>query len=162
MRRAAGFWLGWWVALAGLWLALDYTVAVPEVIAGAVAAALGASASTAVRAQRQVGSRFRTRWLGLAWRPFAQIAPDTWLLATVLWQRLVVGREVGGSFRAVAFRASDKDRSGPARRALAEGFGSVAPNTYVIGIDHEHDLMLVHQLVATPGNWSDVDPLELG
>ncbi|MCW3018653.1 MAG: hypothetical protein JWN10_961, partial [Solirubrobacterales bacterium] len=45
------------------------------------------------------------------------------------------------------------------RRALAESFGSLAPNTIVIGVDPERDLLLVHQLRGGGGR---VDVLELG
>jgi hypothetical protein len=47
------------------------------------------------------------------------------------------------------------------RRALAEGFGSLAPNTFVIGIDEDQHLILAHQLRRMPGRKS-VDVLELG
>ena len=39
-----------------------------------------------------------------------------------------------------------ESRREAARRALAESFGSLAPNTIVIGIDPERDLILAHQL----------------
>jgi hypothetical protein len=39
--------------------------------------------------------------------------------------------------------------------------GSLAPNTIVIGIDDERDLMLVHQL-RRDGGRDELDVLELG
>jgi hypothetical protein len=44
---------------------------------------------------------------------------------------------------------------------LAKEFGSFAPNSYVIGVDAERDLMLVHQLEPRGGR-DKLDPLELG
>ena len=50
-----------------------------------------------------------------------------------------------GQFRAVPFKAgtSESDRG---RYALTEIVGSLAPNTIVIGVDVDSDLLLVHQL----------------
>ena len=39
--------------------------------------------------------------------------------------------------------------------------GSIAPNTYVIDIDQDYQLILVHQLVPKPGDSKSIDPLEL-
>jgi hypothetical protein len=47
------------------------------------------------------------------------------------------------------------------QRALAEGFGSLAPNTFVIGIDRERELILAHQLRRKPPR-ETIDVLELG
>jgi hypothetical protein len=69
---------------------------------------------------------------------------------------------VGGSFRAVPFRAGGEDPEAAARRAIAEGVGSFAPNTYILDVDREHELILAHQLVPKPNQPKDIDPLELG
>ena len=37
------------------------------------------------------------------------------------------------------------------RRTLLVGGTSVAPNTFVLGIDPERDVMVVHRLVAAAG-----------
>jgi hypothetical protein len=82
----------------------------------------------------------------------------------VSWQalaQLVAPREVRGTLRAVPFRAGGEGSSDVGRRALAEGLGSLAPNTIVIGIDGERDLLLVHQLRRSGGR-EQLDVLELG
>ncbi len=152
-----GSFLAWWVALAGLWLALDYTLVVPELVAGAVAAGLGAGAAVAAR----VRFRIAPRWLRLAWRPAAQMLPDTAVLIVALWGRLVLRRQPDGSLRVLRFDAGGAGAADAARRGLAEGAGSFAPNTYVIGVDRDADVIVVHQLVATRRR-VDADPLELG
>ncbi|MGI8493035.1 MAG: monovalent cation/H+ antiporter complex subunit F, partial [Acidimicrobiales bacterium] len=138
-------------------LALDYTLAVPELLAGALAAGLGATTAVVARARLRIS----WRWLRLAWRPAAQMLPDTVMLIVALWRRLVRRREVTGSLRVLRFDAGGDGPTDAARRGLAEAAGSLAPNTYVVGVDRDADVIVVHQLVAT-GRRVDADPLELG
>lgn len=82
----------------------------------------------------------------------------------VSWEalaQLVAPRETRGSLRAVPFRAGEEGSLDVGRRALAEGLGSLAPNTIVIGVDGDHDLLLVHQLHRSGGR-EQLDVLELG
>ena len=37
------------------------------------------------------------------------------------------------------------------RRALAESFGSFAPNTIIVGVDADRELILAHQLRPSGG-----------
>src|ERR687886_2343256 len=157
------FWVVSLSILTGLYLLLVVdSIDAPELITGLVAAAVGATAATAVRSQRLVSFRPRLRWaLGL-WRLPPQAVLDTGVLIAILWRRLVMRRSVGGSFRAVPFRAVGEDAEAAARRAIAKGVGSFAPNTYILDIDREHELILVHQLVPEPEQPRSIDPLELG
>ena len=75
---------------------------------------------------------------------------------------LVMRQDVSGSFRAIPFRAVGENPEDNARRAMAMTVGSIAPNTYVIDIDQDYQLILVHQLVPKPGDSKSIDPLELG
>lgn len=45
--------------------------------------------------------------------------------------------------------ASMKGTQGSTRRAVEKFLGSVAPNSYVVGFDQEHEVVLVHQLEPT-------------
>src|SRR5919199_3158919 len=157
------FWVVSLSILTGLYLLLVVdSIDVSRLITGLVAAAVGAAAATAVRSQRLVIFRPRLRWaLGL-WRLPLQAMRDTGILVAVLWRRLVLRRPVGGSFRAVPFRASGEDSEAAARRAGVKGVGSFAPNTYVLDIDQDHELILVHQLVPKPDQPKNIDPLGLG
>src|SRR5215217_3809615 len=74
------FWVVWWILLTGLWIPLAFDVAVPELIAGAVAAAAGATLVTAVRAQRLISFRPQLRWALRLWRLPLQVVLDTGLL----------------------------------------------------------------------------------
>src|SRR6185312_389145 len=120
-RRAAA-WLATWAALAGVYLLLVDLVQLPELITGAVVAAVAATGSELVLAER---------------------------------------RPARGRVRAIPFRHGGDSPDGVGRRALAEGLGSFAPNTIVIGVDDERNLLLVHQLVVTGEAGEALDPMEL-
>lgn len=148
MRARIGWWVAWWVALLGLWLLL-VTVSVAELIAGMIAAAIAATAAEVVQAQGLVRFDPDPRWLLRVWKLPGSIVRDCWLLSVALIRHLA-GHPVNSAFRAIPFRRGGDDARSSARRALVVPALSVSPNTYVIGIDEESDLMLVHQLIPSP------------
>jgi len=156
VARRAAIALVTWALLFGVWMLLVDTKSRPELVAGAVAAALAATASELVRAQRVAQVRARLRWLLRAWRPIVRIPLDVALVISTLLHP----RRTRGRFRALRFRAPGDDPEDTARRTLAEGFGSLAPNTYVIGVDTNRRVLIVHQLVER-GGAETLDPLEL-
>jgi hypothetical protein len=146
---------------AGFYMVLIDTVDPPELYAGLGAVLLAGVAYEAARRQKVAEARVSLRWLRRGWRVIASIPRQ---IAWVSWQalaQLVAPREARGSLRAVPFRAGGDGSGDAGRRALAEGLGSLAPNTIVIGIDGERDLLLVHQLHRTGGR-EELDVLELG
>jgi multisubunit Na+/H+ antiporter MnhE subunit len=161
-RSQIRFWLVSWAGLAALWLLLVDTVKTPELVDGAVAAALGATVMAAVRAQRLVAFRPRARWLFAVPLVLPRAAADLGVLAAALFRRVVLRRDVRGGFRAVPFRHGGGGGEATARRVIAKLAGSFAPNTYVLDVDEKTDVILVHQLVSQPGRASDADPLDLG
>jgi multisubunit Na+/H+ antiporter MnhE subunit len=140
--------------LFGVWMLLVDTDSVPELLAGAGAAAIGTAVTELVRAQRISKVRLRARWLARAWRPLARIPAD---IALVIYALV---RRPQGQFRALRFRAPGDDPEDTSRRALAAIFGSLAPNTYVIGTDPNRRVLIVHQLVRR-GGADTLDPLDL-
>jgi hypothetical protein len=82
------------------------------------------------------------------------------VLALVLVKALA-RRDVAGSFRVVRFEDGDDHALHGGRVALAETFGSLAPNTYVVGVDRERGVMLLHQLRPTDDPGGDADPLDV-
>ena len=160
MRSLAGFMPG--VLLAAVfYLGLIDTVDLPELYAALGGVLLAGAAYQAARRQGIAEARVSPRWLARGWRAIASIPRQ---IAWVSWQalaQLAAPCETRGTLRAVPFRAGGDDSSDVGRRALAEGLGSLAPNTIVIGIDDGHDLLLVHQLRHTGGR-EELDVLELG
>lgn len=142
-------------------LLIDNTTS-PELYAGAGATALAAAVTAGAYGHGLRGARPRARWLLAGWRAVATIPADIVRVSVAAVQQLVAPRPVRGRLRAVPFHHGARADGGDmARRALAEAMGSLSPNTIVIGIDEEHDLILAHQLRPT-GGAETIDMLGLG
>lgn len=155
---AALAWGGWWLLLLGLWLALSNSATAADLGAGAVAAALGATASVLVRGHRRALPRPRRAWLARLRRPLASIVPDCGRLAVALI-RVSDGVLVELPFGA---RPSEDAPRAAARRVLAGAAGSLAPNTIVVEIDEARGVLVAHRLVGAGDPRRAADPLELG
>jgi multisubunit Na+/H+ antiporter MnhE subunit len=142
-------WLTWWVLLTSLWVAVDDSVAPDELLAGAGAAALAAVAATAVSRQARIRYRIRAAWLPRALALPGQVASDTITVFAVL-ARTVATRAPAphGAFREVPVRYGDDTPLGVTRRVLLTGARSLAPNAFVVDLDQERNVMLVHELVV--------------
>jgi multisubunit Na+/H+ antiporter MnhE subunit len=116
------------------------------VVLGLVAAAVAATAAELVRDQDLVRFRLQVVWLRDLYRLPGQLLGDSWTLAAALWRQLT-GRRVRGVFRALPFPTEGDDARSAARRSLVTGVVSLTPNTYVVGIEGDEGVMLVHQLV---------------
>jgi hypothetical protein len=91
-------------------------------------------------------------WLIPAWRLLINIPLDIGRLSLAALAQLVRPRAPRGALRAFPFRhGPGADPAAAGRRALAEALGSLAPNTIVIGIDRDRELILAHQLERSGG-----------
>ena len=104
LARRAGAWLVWWVLLMSMWVILDDSIATDELLAGAGAAALGATMAELVAHQSGLRLRIRAEWLTPVVRLPAQVTRDTWIVFAALWRRVVHGVEPPSGFRAVPGR----------------------------------------------------------
>lgn len=150
------------VFAGAFYLLLIDTTSSPELYAGAGAALLAALACASANRHGLRGIRPRRVALRRVARTLAQIPVDiVWVSAAALAQ-LVSPRPVRGQWRTVPFRFGEADDVGDmSRRALAEAVGSIAPNTIVVGVDDERDVLLGHQL--RPGGGPErTDVLGLG
>src|SRR5215211_4614742 len=137
-------WLLWWLVLAGLYLVLADSVKAPELVVGAVAAAIGATGAVLVgRSGPPV--RPRARWLGAAVRPLLGVLGDLRTLARVLVARGVLRRGGEGTLVEVRFTATSDEPDDLARRAVTQALGSLAPNTVVVDVDKARGVLLAHQ-----------------
>jgi multisubunit Na+/H+ antiporter MnhE subunit len=134
--------------MMAFWVMLDDSLAADELLAGAGAAAIAASLAELVT--YQAASRFRMRigWFVPALRLPGEVARDTVIVYHALWRRLVHGEQPPSAFIERPVRFGDDTPEGVTRRTLLVGGTSVAPNTFVLGIDSERDVMVLHQLVA--------------
>jgi multisubunit Na+/H+ antiporter MnhE subunit len=160
LLRLALVWAATWAVLAAVWLLLTDTRRFPELMAGVVAAAIAATGSELVRAQRIAEVRPRLGQLAHVHRAVARVPADLALLTVEALRQLSRPRRVRGAFLALRFEAGGDSAEDTARRALAEAAGSLAPNTIVIGVDRDRDVLLVHQLVRRPDP-DRLDPLRL-
>jgi multisubunit Na+/H+ antiporter MnhE subunit len=156
--RRVATWFTWWVLLMSLWVAVDDSLAGDELLAGAGAAALAALAAEVVSYQTATRYRIRAAWLLRALRLPGQVTSDTLAVFGVLAQALA-GKALArktragkaqpprGAFRELPVRYGDDTPLGVTRRVLLTGARSLTPNAFVVDIDKERDVMLVHELV---------------
>lgn len=144
------------------YLLLIDTTSSPELYAGAAATLLAALVGTIASRNGLRAAGARPGWLVRSWRATAAIPADIFWVSAAAVQQLVAPRQIRGRVRAVPFRYGDPENGEDmGRRALAEAAGSLAPNTIVIGIDEEHDVILAHELRHTEGR-RRIDVMGLG
>jgi multisubunit Na+/H+ antiporter MnhE subunit len=148
VARRIGSWLVWWVLMMSLWVMLDDSVSTDELLAGAGAAALAALLAEVVTHQAAMRFRMRIEWLVPALSLPGEVARDTVTVYRALWRRLVHGQQPPSAFLELPARYGDDSPEGVTRRVLLVGGTSLAPNTFALGIDKDHDVMVVHRLVA--------------
>lgn len=150
-RQRVLSWLTWWVLMMSLWVAVDDSLESDELLAGAGAAALAALAAEVVTYQAAVRFRMRPRWLLPALRLPAEVARDTCTVFAALARMLLRRRPPDSEFAELPFAYGDGTALGQTRRALVTGARSLAPNMFVLGLDPERDVMVVHRLVSDRG-----------
>jgi multisubunit Na+/H+ antiporter MnhE subunit len=146
-----GAWLVWWVLLMSFWVILDNSIEPDELLAGAGAAALGAFLAEVVFYQAETRFRMRIGWVVPALSLPGQVVSDMVIVFAALWRRLVRGEEPPSGFRQVPVRYGSDTAEGETRRVLLIGGKSVAPNSFVLGLDAEREVMFIHQLVVNQG-----------
>jgi multisubunit Na+/H+ antiporter MnhE subunit len=142
-------WVVWWVLGAALWIALFDNVPLSELVSGAVAAALGATAAVLVRQQRRLVIRPRARWLKPGLRATAANVTDLAPAAQALVTRGLLRRPVTGTLHVLPFAATGDDPEQAALRVLTATLGSLGPNTVVVDIDTGSGTLYAHQLVTS-------------
>ena len=161
LRRAAA-WSAAWLAAGALYLLLIDITDLPELLVAAGAAALAATAFELAREEETVGGlRARLAWLAHAHRPVRKVPGDVAVLTVLAFRQLLRPQSRNGVFRAVPFRCGEDQELKTGRCALAESLGSFSPNTIIVGVDVERELILGHQL--RPGGGREaIDVLGLG
>ncbi len=143
-----GAWLLWWVLLMSFWVILDDSIDADELLAGAGAAALGAFLAELATSQAASQVRVRIEWLVPAMSLPWQAIRDTGLIFLELWRCLVLGREPRSGFREQPVRFGPDTAEGRTRRSLLIGGLSVAPARFVLGLDSDRGVMIVHELAT--------------
>jgi hypothetical protein len=136
-------WLAAWLALFWLWLLLAGDWNRIEIIAAACGATVAATIAEIARTRAGVEPRIPLRWFARAWSVPHQIVIDFGIVTWALVRSLIQRRIVRGEFRAHPFPAGE----GPGVRAWATWAAQFSPNAYVVEIDAERELVLVHDLI---------------
>jgi hypothetical protein len=131
----------------------------PELVAGAVAAAIAATGAVVVRRQRRVLLRPRAAWAPAALRVAARFVPDLVPLGRALWRRGIRRADERGAIFEVPYAAVGDDPEATAHRVFTEALGSFAPNAIVVDVDAERRTLLVHELVPTGDPAASAKPL---
>lgn len=141
-------WFTWWVILMSLWVAVDDSFESDELIAGAAVAAFAALAAEVVSHQAELRFQIRAAWLLRAFRLPGQVLHQTVMVFAALARTLLTkAPPPRGDFLEVPVRYGDDTPLGVTRRVLLTAARSLAPNGFVLGIDAERDVMIVHELV---------------
>jgi len=120
-----------------------------------VTAALGATGTLLVEDERDLRLWPKARWARRLAPTLGRSLLDCGVLAKALLRRPARGR-----LRAIEFPVGARGPRARAKRVAAKWLDSLGPNSYVIGVDAERDVMLVHQLVP-PDDPASADPMEL-
>jgi hypothetical protein len=148
-RGRLRFWLLWWVALTVLYDLLVFKTEPAELVAGALCGAVSATGAELVRSRGDIHFAPGFGWLRALPALAGEVVIDTLRMLPLLW-RAARGEHVHGRMRCVAF--PDASRKGPeavTRRAVEKFLGSIAPNSFVVGFDQHHDVVVIHQLEPT-------------
>jgi multisubunit Na+/H+ antiporter MnhE subunit len=163
VRRRVAVWLAWWTLMMSLWVMIDDSLQFDELLAGAGAAAIAAVAAEFAAYQASVRYRVRPGWRLAAetLRLPAEVARDTLTVFGALARMLVTGRAPEGGYAELpadgpadvkGASAGENGEAGglpgEAGRVLLTGVRSFAPNTFVLGIDDERGVLVVHRLVT--------------
>lgn len=139
-------WLVLWVGLFWLWLLLAGDWNVIEIVAAACAATVAATIGEIARTRAEVRARVPLRWVARAWNVPAMVVVDFGIVVWALARRLA-GRPVEGVFRVREFPAGGDDPVSVGVRVWVGLAATYSPNAYVVDVDKERQLVLVHDLV---------------
>ena len=140
-------WVLWWVGLFWLWMLLAGDWNRIEWIAAACAATIGAT--VAELARTAVGIRYRVplKQVAASWTVPLMILVDFGIVMWVLLRSLARREIHRGTFLTRGFEAGGDTPDGVSLRAWTVLSAGYSPNAYVIDIDPERDVVLLHDLV---------------
>lgn len=146
MKHVA-FWVGSWIALFWLWMLLVGEWQATEWVAAAGAATVGASLGEIARVRAGFAARLPLRAIVDVPQILRAVVVDfgivVWALVVSVTRRDVVR----GAFRSHELETGGEDLRGVGLRAWTEIAATYSPNAYVVEIEPERGLVLLHDLV---------------
>ncbi len=143
-------WLAVWLVHAGLWLIFVSNTNTWELLVGAAAAGLATLGLAVFRRLGLVKFSPSLRQIAEAWRLPWYALSDTWKLLQAIGKQLFSKAGAPGSLVAVPFEVGQDEPASAGRRALAVLYTTMTPNSVVLGVIQEQQLLLYHQLI--PGD----------
>jgi hypothetical protein len=140
-------WLVWFVALNLAWFLLIDNLVLAEQVLGLCASALAATAAVALARQRLFRFRPRWEWILPAWRLPWQTLVETGWVPGALARQLAGGPARRGSFRRIPVSLPAEESEAATKRALLTAGRSFPPNSFVVEIDVDRELMILHELI---------------
>jgi hypothetical protein len=148
VRRHLVAWTLWWIALFWLWMLLVGDWNKIEWIGGACAATVAATVAELTRAASREPIRVPLERLRASATVLPIVFADFAIVVYVLLASLARRKVVRGSFVERPFEAGPKTTpGGAAHRAWTILLAGYSPNAYVLDIDAERDVVLLHDLV---------------
>jgi hypothetical protein len=145
--KHVGPWIASWLALFWLWLLLVGEWNRQEWIAAACAATIAATLAEVARSRAQVHARVPLRWVAKAASVPLMIFVDFGIVVWALLASAARREVVRGVFRSHEFPAGGADPASQGIRAWTAVAATYSPNAYVIELEPERQLALVHDLV---------------
>jgi len=136
--------------MTGEWILLVVGVKLHEMIVGA--ASIAATAIFLYAVDRSETQRFDFEWsdVATAWRIPGYLISDLYQITVALLRNLFGKGKAGSFYRVYRFKTEKTSPRLVARRVLATAYTSATPNSIVIGIDYDQNLLLMHQVVCSP------------
>lgn len=146
LREDLAHWLVWLALGFGFYMLLSDAYSVPEFMVGLGAAAAGATAATMLRRSREARLRMDGGLLAELRHVPLRMVTDSLRLLALLVSDLARGRRVRGRVRAVEMNLGGDSAWWRTRRAAEDYAVCATPMTLCFGFDHEHNLLLIHEL----------------
>ncbi len=140
-------WLGWWLALFGLWLLLVGEWNGEQVVAAAIAATIAASVAEFARKRTGLSAPLPLRVLAEVPAVLGMVFVDFGILTWALFAGIARRRIVRGELIARESPRGSWVTQGTGPRAWTVLVASFSPNAYVIDVDPEQRRILLHDLV---------------
>ncbi len=133
------------------WIIFVGTFSLHELLIGVLGALLATAGLSIINCHYPARFHARLTELLSLWRLPGYLISDTWKVLAVRAKDLRGVQTATSLFRVVPFRAGEKeDPRASARRALAVIYTTITPNTVVLGVNTNHQNLLLHQLVRGP------------
>jgi hypothetical protein len=148
VRRRAGAWLLWWLGCFWFWVLLVGGWDRVDALAGAGAACVAATIAERARAAARLELRISSRAVRAAASVPVAMVWDFGILTVALVRSAATRRVVRGEYVSRAVDAGPKTTpAGRAHRAWLALLAGYGPNAYLVDVDPDEGVALLHDLV---------------